>query len=102
MPTYEYACKNCGCRFEEFQSIAAEPIKTCPQCEKDTVERLVSGGAGLIFKGSGFYITDYAKKNSTGNGNGGAAHPESSSTSADKSSSEKTKTKDTSKSKAES
>jgi len=102
MPTYEYVCKNCGYRFEELQSITAEPIKTCPQCEKDTVERLVSGGAGLIFKGSGFYITDYAKKNSTGNGNGGAAHPESSSTSADKSSSETTNTKDKSKSKAES
>lgn len=102
MPTYEYVCKNCGYRFEELQSIAAEPIKTCPQCEKDTVERLVSGGAGLIFKGSGFYITDYARKNSTGNGNGGAAHPESSSTSADKSSSETTSTKDKSKSKAES
>ncbi len=102
MPTYEYQCKECGFRFERFQSIAAEPVKVCPQCHKETVQRLVSGGAGLIFKGSGFYITDYARKNSSGNGNGGAAHPKSESTSTDKSSSESTKSKDTSKSKTES
>ena len=60
MPTYEYKCKNCGFKFEEFQSIADSPLKICPSC-KGELERLVSGGVGLIFKGSGFYITDYAK-----------------------------------------
>lgn len=69
MPTYEYGCKACGHRFEEFQSMSEEPIRVCPSCEKESVERLVSGGAGLIFKGSGFYITDYARNNGS-NGNG--------------------------------
>jgi putative FmdB family regulatory protein len=59
MPTYEYECKSCGHRFEKFQSIKAAPIKTCPKCGKNTAQRLISAGAGIIFKGSGFYITDY-------------------------------------------
>jgi putative FmdB family regulatory protein len=59
MPTYEYACEACGHRFEEFQSIKAKPITTCPVCKKKKVKRLISAGAGFIFKGSGFYITDY-------------------------------------------
>lgn len=59
MPTYEYACQACGHRFEEFQSITAKPIRKCPQCKKLKVNRLISSGAGFIFKGSGFYITDY-------------------------------------------
>jgi putative FmdB family regulatory protein len=58
MPTYEYECTSCGHRFEEFQGIMDKPIRTCPRCGKE-VKRLISGGAGLIFKGSGFYITDY-------------------------------------------
>ncbi len=59
MPAYEYACSACGHRFEEFQSIKAAPIKKCPKCKKNKVQRLISSGAGFIFKGSGFYITDY-------------------------------------------
>lgn len=59
MPTYEYACTACGHQFEEFQSITAKPLTSCPKCKKKKVKRLVSGGAGFIFKGSGFYITDY-------------------------------------------
>ncbi|MBD3385819.1 zinc ribbon domain-containing protein [candidate division KSB1 bacterium] len=59
MPTYEYRCRACGHEFEKFQSIVADPIKTCPVCGKESVSRLVGGGAGLLFKGSGFYITDY-------------------------------------------
>jgi putative FmdB family regulatory protein len=59
MPTYEYQCDACGHKFERFQSITAEPIKQCPQCKKNKVRRLIGTGAGLIFKGSGFYITDY-------------------------------------------
>ncbi|MCD6375552.1 MAG: hypothetical protein J7L94_08505 [Caldisericaceae bacterium] len=61
MPTYEYICKNCGYEFEEFQSISAEPISICPKC-RGRVERKISAGAGLVFKGSGFYITDYKNK----------------------------------------
>lgn len=59
MPTYEYACSACGHRFEEFQSITAKPLTKCPRCKKNKVQRLISGGAGFLFKGSGFYITDY-------------------------------------------
>jgi putative FmdB family regulatory protein len=61
MPTYEYHCAK-GHVFEEFQSIVAEPVKICPQCGAK-VERLISAGSGLIFKGTGFYITDYGRKN---------------------------------------
>jgi putative FmdB family regulatory protein len=59
MPTYEYKCDACGEQFERFQSITAVPIKKCPKCGKRKVKRLLGTGAGLIFKGSGFYITDY-------------------------------------------
>ena len=61
MPTYEYECKKCGYKFEEFQSIKAPALKKCQKC-KGKVQRLISGGAGLIFKGSGFYQTDYKNK----------------------------------------
>ncbi len=61
MPTYSYICDACGHRFEQFQTIVEEPIRICPNCEKERVRRLIVGGAGLIFKGSGFYITDYAR-----------------------------------------
>ena len=59
MPTYDYECKNCGHRFEAFQGITAEPLKKCPDCGKMKLVRLIGGGAGIIFKGSGFYATDY-------------------------------------------
>ncbi len=61
MPTYEYVCKKCHHRFESFQSIALQPLKVCPACE-GPLERIIFGGSGLIFKGSGFYITDYKNK----------------------------------------
>lgn len=60
MPTYDYECRKCGHRFEKFQPITAPPVKTCPKC-RGKVARLLSGGAGIIFKGSGFYQTDYKK-----------------------------------------
>jgi putative FmdB family regulatory protein len=59
MPTYEYQCTACGHAFEKFQSIKSAPIKKCPNCGKVKVKRLIGMGAGLLFKGSGFYITDY-------------------------------------------
>ena len=58
MPTYEYACLKCGYEFEQYQSIKDEPLKRCPKCKGKVVKK-ISSGAGLIFKGSGFYITDY-------------------------------------------
>ena len=60
MPTYEYKCKKCGYQFEEFQSITDEPLKKCPKkgC-RGAVYRIISSGAGFLFKGSGFYETDY-------------------------------------------
>jgi putative FmdB family regulatory protein len=59
MPTYEYKCFACNHTFERFQSITADPIKRCPECGKAKVKRLLGTGAGFVFKGSGFYITDY-------------------------------------------
>jgi putative FmdB family regulatory protein len=59
MPTYEYTCENCGYRFEKLQSITARAIRKCPKCSKPALKRLIGTGAGIIFKGSGFYATDY-------------------------------------------
>jgi putative FmdB family regulatory protein len=59
MPTYEYECPACGHRFEEFQSMTAKPLKVCPKCGKRQLKRLIGTGSGLIFRGSGFYGTDY-------------------------------------------
>ena len=59
MPTYDYECKACGHAFEKFQSITAPSIRKCPECGKLKVKRLIGTGAGIIFKGSGFYQTDY-------------------------------------------
>ncbi|MDO8541856.1 MAG: zinc ribbon domain-containing protein [Opitutaceae bacterium] len=70
MPTYEYVCQKCGHAFEAFQSMRDEPLKKCPECRKPALKRLVGSGAGLIFKGTGFYITDYKNKGG-GNKEGG-------------------------------
>ena len=59
MPTYDYTCDACQQNWEEFQSIKAEALKKCPHCKKNKARRLISAGAGFLFKGSGFYITDY-------------------------------------------
>ena len=59
MPTYEYICDSCKHQFEQFQSIKARPIRKCPECGKLSAKRLIGAGAGIIFKGSGFYQTDY-------------------------------------------
>jgi putative FmdB family regulatory protein len=65
MPTYEYECTKCGHHFDQFQSMRDLPLKKCPKCHRSSLKRLVGGGAGLIFKGSGFYITDYRKPGQT-------------------------------------
>ena len=59
MPTYDYECRACDHRFEKFQRITARPVRKCPQCGGRKVRRLIGMGAGVIFKGSGFYQTDY-------------------------------------------
>lgn len=59
MPTYEYICEACEHEFDEFQSITAKPLRKCPQCAKLKLRRKIGAGAGIIFKGSGFYETDY-------------------------------------------
>ena len=70
MPTYEYSCEKCGKNFDLFQSMRDEPLQECPQAQcqlpewgRGKVKRLLGTGAGLIFKGSGFYITDYRSNN---------------------------------------
>lgn len=62
MPTYEYECNTCQYAFEAFQGISEAPLSECPRC-KGPVKRKISGGAGLLFKGKGFYITDYRSEN---------------------------------------
>jgi len=62
MPTYEYECSSCGHQLEILQSIVEKPLKKYPECEKNSLQRLLGIGAGVIFKGSGFYETDYKKK----------------------------------------
>ena len=70
MPTYDYVCKECGDRFEHFQTMTSPVLTQKPDCEKENcrVNRMVSGGSGLIFKGSGFYLTDYKNKGITDTG----------------------------------
>jgi len=62
MPTYEYRCTKCKYEFEKFQAMSDPSVRKCPKCGKLSVERMISIGAGIIFKGSGFYATDYKKK----------------------------------------
>jgi len=59
MPTYDYVCAKCGHQFEAFQSMSDAPLTKCPKCKTGKVKRLIGAGAGLMFKGSGFYETDY-------------------------------------------
>lgn len=66
MPTYEYRCGACEHRFERLQKFSDDPVRTCPECGEDEAERLISPGAGLVFKGSGFYETDYKRKSRPG------------------------------------
>jgi putative FmdB family regulatory protein len=65
MPTYDYTCKACNHRFEAFQSMRDPALTACPACGQESVQRLIGTGAGLVFKGNGFYLTDYKKRNGT-------------------------------------
>ena len=64
MPTYDYQCESCGRTFEHFQSMSDEPLSECEECN-GSLKRLIGGGLGIIFKGSGFYVTDNKSKNSS-------------------------------------
>jgi putative FmdB family regulatory protein len=80
MPTYEYVCQNCTHEFEQFQSMRDAALTKCPACGKPRLKRKVGSGAGLIFKGSGFYITDYkkttgGKESASGEAKGGESKP---------------------------
>lgn len=86
MPTYEYRCKSCSHEFEHFQSMKDAPLRKCPECGKNTLERLIGTGAAVIFKGSGFYQTDY--RNEAYKKAAEADKPKSESTSSDKPSSD--------------
>ena len=72
MPIYEYKCEECGYVFEELQKIMDAPVEVCPKC-KGRVRRLFSTGTGLVFKGSGFYTTDYKNKGNGGERNSGGS-----------------------------
>jgi len=91
MPTYDYKCDSCEHEFELFQQMSANPIRKCPDCGQRKVRRLIGMGAGVIFKGSGFYETDYKRKKSGGQSDTKAA--ESKKTSADTPAKAKAETK---------
>ena len=86
MPTYDYECQACKHAFSAFQSMKDEPFKDCPKCKKPALKRLIGAGAGIIFKGSGFYCTDYksshcessSKSSSSESGSSSKEKPESS------------------------
>ena len=61
MPTYDYVCRKCEHRFEQYQSMTEARLVKCPQCGRESLERLIGSGAGILFKGSGFYETDYKR-----------------------------------------
>lgn len=89
MPTYEYRCRFCHELTDAFQRMSDAPLSKCPHCGKEGLERIVSGGAGVIYKGEGWYVTDYSKKSSGGKETSGTtakpATPESKPTSETKS-----------------
>jgi putative FmdB family regulatory protein len=88
MPTYEYECTKCGHTFEAFQSIMDKPLSRCPEC-RSAVRRVINGGLGVIFKGSGFYSTDNKKGSVLSGGNGNSRDKEKSSDSSGNGSSDK-------------
>mgnify|MGYP001311723084 CR=1 FL=1 len=95
MPTYQYQCEECEHAFEQFQSMTADPISECPECS-GSVKRLISGGAGFLFKGDGFYTTDYRsesyKKSEKADKESASGSKDKDSSKADKSKSDSRKT----------
>jgi len=91
MPTYDYVCNECGHKFEKFQSMSAKNLRKCPQCGKMKLQRLIGSGAGIIFKGSGFYQTDYRTDNYK---SGEKEHKEQTDKAAKKSTTSETKSKE--------
>jgi putative FmdB family regulatory protein len=81
MPSYDYVCQDCGHGFEEFQSMSADPLTTCPSCGQEALKRLIAGGLGVIFKGSGFYVTDSKKSVSSTSKTSGSGSVDTSSNS---------------------
>lgn len=73
MPTYDYACERCGHRLEAFQSMSEPPLRRCPECGRAALQRQIGTGAGILFKGSGFYETDYKRPPAAKSGSGPAA-----------------------------
>ena len=92
MPTYEYICGNCGHEFEKLQSITAKALRKCDSCGKMQLKRLIGSGSGIIFKGSGFYQTDYRTESYK---NGASNAKKSTTKSSEKSKDTKSKSKDT-------
>jgi len=92
MPTYEYECGACGHSFDEFQQISDKPLRTCPKCGKRKLQRLIGAGAAVIFKGNGFYQTDYRSKeyNDKAKADTSKSSPTSDTTKKESSSSDKT------------
>jgi len=97
MPTYEYECPDCGHTFERFQSITAKPVRTCPACKKRKVRRLIGAGAALIFRGSGFYATDYRSSEYKSEAKADSSASSSSSSDSSDKSSKSSKSSDSSK-----
>ena len=75
MPTYEYQCKACGHTLEEFHSIMVPPLTRCPRCDTDNLVRVMGTGGGLIFRGTGFYLTDYKKSGGSSSGGSSGSKP---------------------------
>ena len=90
MPTYDYECDACGHRFELYQSISADPERKCPECKKLKLRRLIGTGAAVVFKGSGFYQTDYRSDSYKKSAAADSGSSSSGSSSTEKPSSEKT------------
>lgn len=110
MPTYEYVCDACGHEFEEYQSITADALTKCPECKKKKLRRVIGTGAAIIFKGSGFYQTDYRSDSykkaakadtSSSSSSSGSSESTSSSSSSDASSSSSTKSESSSPAKSD-
>ncbi len=99
MPTYDYLCSGCGHAFEKFQSITASPSKKCPECKKMKLQRLIGSGAGVIFKGTGFYETDYRSKSYTDAKSKAETKPKEAEKKKDKPKAEKSESKESSKKK---